>query len=389
MDGYTDVSDTNMVINKIKDEFLIKEISQKYRIPSQKELDQIKKLSSPSTTYDPKKGLGARYLGGGYFNSSTSISPDNTKIVFSSLKNESSDIYTMNLDGSNLKRLTTSSYWEVLPSFTPDGQHILFLSDHENYQGEPYILSIANGQVRRFIPQMHNVRNIVFFPERNIAAFTATQGECTEIFIKDCNSNGIRQLTRTGHDKISLVFTSDGKNLFFSEQWYEYDKAPPRTVELFSLTIDGNDIRQLTNDRYYKKPVTYTTDKQLFYIRQNDDYDNELWVMNNDHPASRRIVSAVHGMGNAWVTPDESAILFEDDRSKPYEYDVFSVNTNYPYKVKRITNFSSHISNLSFSKNGRFITFIAEISNSDGRGKGEIILFDLVNGSQKKLGKNY
>ncbi|OHB57182.1 MAG: hypothetical protein A2Y07_11500 [Planctomycetes bacterium GWF2_50_10] len=388
-DGYAEISETNMIVKKGKGKYRIKEISQKYRSPLQEELEQIKKLSSPSNHYDPEKGLGARYLGGGHFNSSTAISPDNKKIVFTSLKDESSELYIMKSDGSSLERLTTSPYWEVLPLFTPDGQHIIFLSDHESYQGEPYILKIANDAIERFLPQMRNVRNITYSPDGSVMVFTATQGVATEIFIRDCASMEICQLTRTGHEKIALAFSIDGKNLFFSEQWYEYDKNPPRSIELFAIKTDGNDIRQLTNDRNYKVPVAYTTDKQLFFIQHNKDYDNELWVMENDDSTKHLIISAVNGMNSARLMPDESAILFVDDRNLQFKYDVFSINLRHSETVKRITNLGCYISDLSMSKDGRFITLIAETSDSSGSGKGKIILFDFANGSQQILGKNY
>lgn len=388
-DGYAEVSETNMIVKKSKSKYLIKEISQKYRNPLQEELEQINKLTSPSELYAPKNGLGARYLGGGYFNSSVSISPDNTKIVFTSLKNESSELYIMNLDGSNLERLTTTPYWEVLPLFTPDGQHILFLSDHENYQGEPYILKIDTHEIKRFLPKMRNVRNITYSHDGNMIAFTATHGAVAEIFIRDCLSNEIRQLTYTGHEKLAVVFSSDDKNLFFSEKWYEYDKNPPRFIELFSIGIDGNDIRQLTNDRYKKVTVAHTTDKQLFYTLMNDDYDNELWIIGEGDSTGHRIISAVNGMNTAWLTADESAVLFVDDRNRPYRYDVFSVKSRHPYEINRITELGCYISDLSLSKDSRYITFIAGTSDSPGRGKGKIILINITDGSQQILGNNY
>ena len=383
--------------SKVKTELLIAEHGGSYQIeeihqvclePNKDELVAIFNCRQ-FKDYNPQKGIGARYLGGGHFNSSVSISPDNTKIVFTSLKNESSELYIMNLDGSGLERLTTSPYWEVLPLFTSDGQHIIFLSDQKSYQGEPYILRIDTREIKRFLPQTRNVRNIAYSPDGSMIAFTAAQDKVTEIFIRNCHTNEIRQLTSTGREKLAVVFSSDGKNLFFSEKWYEYDKKPPLFVELFSIGIDGKDLRQLTNDRHKKVPVAHTTDKQLFYILRNDDYDNELWIIGEGDSTGHRIISAVNGMNCAWLTPDESAILFKDDRNKPYKYDVFSVKSRHPYEIKRITKLGCYISDLSLSKDSRYITLIAGTSDSPGRGKGKILLIDLIDGSQRILGKNY
>jgi Tol biopolymer transport system component len=66
-----------------------------------------------------------------------SWSPDGTRIAFvRSLNNQDSqvrqeDIYTMNIDGSDQKRLTDSPGLDGGPAWSPDGSKIVFLSKRE------------------------------------------------------------------------------------------------------------------------------------------------------------------------------------------------------------------------------------------------------------------
>lgn len=55
-------------------------------------------------------------------------SPDNTTIAFTSTRDDNTDIYTMNRDGSNVVRLTTDGGIDMSPSYSPDGQRIAFIS---------------------------------------------------------------------------------------------------------------------------------------------------------------------------------------------------------------------------------------------------------------------
>jgi TolB protein len=59
------------------------------------------------------------------------VSPDGTKVVFSSqvTATNEGDIYIMNIDGSNLTRLTNTAALNNIPSFCPDSEHIVFESD--------------------------------------------------------------------------------------------------------------------------------------------------------------------------------------------------------------------------------------------------------------------
>lgn len=75
------------------------------------------------------------------FNSFSTIivpkfSTDGQKIAFSSTEPGNQEIYTVNVDGSNVQRLTNDSNPDTSPSYSPDGSNILFVSgrDGNNYQ---------------------------------------------------------------------------------------------------------------------------------------------------------------------------------------------------------------------------------------------------------------
>lgn len=66
--------------------------------------------------------------GGGDFN--PAFSPDGTRIAFSSDRDgyRESEIYVMDADGSNLRRLTFSAGWDGSPAWSPEGERIYFYS---------------------------------------------------------------------------------------------------------------------------------------------------------------------------------------------------------------------------------------------------------------------
>ena len=58
------------------------------------------------------------------------LSPDGKTIVFTSRKDGDLDIYTMNVDGSNVKRLTNTVGYDGGPWWSPDGKRIVYRSNH-------------------------------------------------------------------------------------------------------------------------------------------------------------------------------------------------------------------------------------------------------------------
>jgi Tol biopolymer transport system component len=57
------------------------------------------------------------------------------------------DLYMVNSDGSNLRRLTTDPAIDGLPTWSPDGQWLAFLSNHEG-NWAIRLLHVATGQTR-------------------------------------------------------------------------------------------------------------------------------------------------------------------------------------------------------------------------------------------------
>jgi TolB protein len=81
-----------------------------------------------------------------------SLSPDQETMIF--IGGECGDLYSIDLDGSNLTRLTDSQTMKFEPSWSPDGRYVTFAAADDcdiNSPEDIFMLDLANGATRKII----------------------------------------------------------------------------------------------------------------------------------------------------------------------------------------------------------------------------------------------
>ncbi len=104
-----------------------------------------------------------------------SWSPDGEKIVFQSYRDGNFHLWTINRDGSNLKQITFGMFDDREPHWSPDGTRIVFTSDRSgNY--DIWSLSLEGGELKQITSDPANDFNpAVSYDGRNIAYISARQ----------------------------------------------------------------------------------------------------------------------------------------------------------------------------------------------------------------------
>ncbi len=77
-------------------------------------------------------------------------SPDGKKIAFVSYRDKHAQIYRIDVNGSNLKRLTDHAGEDSAPAWAPDGQSIAFVSDRDGMHAI-YLMDPDGGHLQRLL----------------------------------------------------------------------------------------------------------------------------------------------------------------------------------------------------------------------------------------------
>jgi len=139
-------------------------------------------------------------------------SPDGL-IAFSSSKDGSSEIYTVNKYGKNLKKLTRAFGIDVSPVYSPDGKTIAFVSDRG---GTPqiYIMTSQGKNLRRVTYEGSYNTSPAWSYDGESIAYTGRSDGKFQIFVVQSDGTDLRQLTVSGNNE-SPSFSPDGIFLVF------------------------------------------------------------------------------------------------------------------------------------------------------------------------------
>lgn len=195
-------------------------------------------------------------VGRGEMQFSPDWSPDGSKIAFSSKgllsPSERGHIYSVNIDGSELIRLSNGRGDFLSPDWSPDGGKIVFerLYKKDSYLGEPenQFVSVMNsdGSELKDLIDTCGPGGPRWSPTGKEIAFTGWCGESVQIFLMNMDGTDVRQLTFdncNGYPSWSL----DGNQIYFSSTDCQNLKTANNNsvADLFVINSDGSEIQSL------------------------------------------------------------------------------------------------------------------------------------------------
>ena len=163
----------------------------------------------------------------------------NTKIAFVWKKGKSSEIYTINFDGSGLTRLTGFDSITLSPQWSPDGRAVSFTSYRK---GNPdlYIMDVAGGAVKRISSFRGLNLSAPWSPDGRKILLTLSKDGNEEIYVLEREEGG--ELTRLSNNfaiDVSPTWSPDGKKIAFVSN-------RSGSPQIYLMDADGSNARRLT-----------------------------------------------------------------------------------------------------------------------------------------------
>lgn len=238
------------------------------------------------------------------------------RIAFQSSRHGNWEIYSINADGSSLRRLTDNPADDLYPAWSPDGHRLAFTSGRDG-NWEIYVMQDDGSSPIRLTDHPASDWYPAWSPDGTRIAFQSDREGNAEIFVVDAFKGGpASRLTRFKGNNERPTWSPDGRRLAFDSDFLHYGKVSAG-IDLYIMDLTG----VITPTRvvgYAEYPAWSPDGRRLaFHAERAGNWD--IYIVNIDgsglvrvttHPAADRYP--------AW-SPDGRWLAFSSDRDGLWE----------------------------------------------------------------------
>ena len=148
-------------------------------------------------------------------------SPDSKKMAFGALKDDKSDLFTIDADGTNMTQFTSSDGTDLSPAWSPDGKKIAFMSAQE-IDGKPtlriFVINRDGSNVQALTPSDTYAASPTWSPDGTRLIFIGldvlnSKVNAANVYVMDADGNNAKQLTQEQYLDASPSWSSAVANL--------------------------------------------------------------------------------------------------------------------------------------------------------------------------------
>jgi Tol biopolymer transport system component len=174
-------------------------------------------------------------------------SPGNGLIAFVSTRDGTSEIYVMNPDGTEQRRLTVNPAEDVSPAWSPDGRRLAFASNRDG-NWDIYTIAPDGSDLKRLTDNSDFDGSPSWSPDGSRIAFASARDGNSEIYVMNADGSDQTRLTSSPADDAAPAWGpgTSSCGTYTDEIAFESDRDG--NYDIYAIQPDGSGLVDLTSD---------------------------------------------------------------------------------------------------------------------------------------------
>lgn len=227
-------------------------------------------------------------------------SPDGKQVMFSSSRHRISQIFVMNADGKD-QHLIADGFW---PDWGPNGSKIAYTVWQDDKNTEIYLMNPDGSNQRRLTHHPARDGGPTFSPDGKKIAFLSDRDNperFPQYNLYMMNADGTDVLKLTDDFSVSNSkpsWSPDGR-------WIAFTRGDLRS-DIYRINVDGANLQNLTNHPTFDASPTWSPDgRQIAFYSSREG--GGIYMMNADGTGVVQL-TPVRGVGLDWYGPKPRAV---------------------------------------------------------------------------------
>ncbi|HSM52006.1 MAG TPA: hypothetical protein VLA75_11455 [Thermoanaerobaculia bacterium] len=228
-----------------------------------------------------------------------------TSIAFYSDRDGEKEIYLMDYDGRNQRRITAHRSISMSPAWSPSGDAVAYVSFFAGSGPAIYLADIASGLKRPVVTSGSLNTSPTFSPDGRRIAFARSLGSNIEIFACDRDGSSLKQLTYSSGIDTNPAWSPSGREIAFTSS-----RGTGRP-QIYAMDAEGSNLRRITFSGDYNDGAAWSPDgTRLAYSSRQPNGQFAIAVSDLVTLASRVLVAGNGNHEGPTFSPDGRRLAF-------------------------------------------------------------------------------